>query len=86
MQTLVGHKDDESQAQYAELAICNCRASVCLFVRLSRPNAAAADLLLWARQPGDIDRLLHGGPAVSSSRGTAACCGFMRAVPRCQLT
>ena len=27
-------------------------------VRLSHP--AAASLLLWARQPGDIDRLLHG--------------------------
>jgi len=24
------------------------------------PHAAAADLLLWARRPRDIDRLLHG--------------------------
>ena len=44
----------------------NCRASVCLSVRLSvrsiirPPHAAAAGLLLWARRPADIDRFLHG--------------------------
>ena len=35
--------------------------SVCLSVRsiIRPPHAAAAGLLLWARRPGDIDRLLH---------------------------
>jgi len=35
---------------------------VCPSVCLSRrpPHAADTSLLLWARQPGDIDRLLHG--------------------------
>jgi len=32
------------------------RPSVCM----SYPAAAAAGLLLWARRPGDIGRLLHG--------------------------
>jgi len=37
------------------------------------PHAAAAGLLLWARRPGGIDRLLHGrrATAVSSSRAAA---------------
>jgi len=26
---------------------------------IGRPHAAAAGLLLWARRPGDVDRLLH---------------------------
>jgi len=47
--------------------------------RLSRPAAArrcATGLLLWARRPGDNDRLLHvGGPAVSCSRAAAANAG-----------
>jgi len=38
------------------------RPSVCLSVRsiIRPPHAAVAGLLLWARRPGDIDRLLHG--------------------------
>ena len=39
------------------------RLSVCL---IQPPQAAAAGLLLWARRPGDIDRLLHA--LVSDSR------------------
>jgi len=37
------------------------RPSVRLSVRFIRPlHAPPAGLLLWARRPGDIDRLLHG--------------------------
>jgi len=43
------------------------RLSVC---PIRPPHAAAASLLLWAQRP-DVDRLLHGGPAVSSSRAAA---------------
>jgi len=43
------------------------RLSVC---PIRQPHAAAASLLLWAQRP-DVDRLLHGGPAVSSSRAAA---------------
>jgi len=42
--------------------------------------ATATGLLLWARWPGDIDRLLHG------KRSAAACGSQMKAVPRFQLT
>jgi len=59
--------------------LCICRASVCpsvcrlLSVCPFRPPHAAAGLLLWARRPGDIDRLLHGkGPAASSSHIAAS--------------
>ena len=62
----------------AEQGLCICRASVrpsvcrLLSVCPIRPPHAAAGLLLWARRPGDIDRLLHGkGPAASSSRAAA---------------
>jgi len=37
---------------------CTKKLSVCLCVR--QPHAAAAGLLLWARRPGDINRLPHG--------------------------
>ena len=43
------------------------RLSVC---PIRPPHAAATSLLLWAQRP-DVDRLLHGGPAVSSSRAAA---------------
>ena len=37
------------------------------------PHAAAAGLLLWARQPGDIDQLLHGRrSAANASSVTSA--------------
>jgi len=72
-------------AWYAEQGPSNCRASVCLSVRpVTRPpDAAAAGLLLWTRQAGDINRLLH------SRRSSAAAPQHgaqqqMRAVPRCQ--
>jgi len=52
------------------------RLSVCLSVCSIRPaqRAAAAGLLLWARRPGDIDRLLHGwwaGGQQQPRRGSA---------------
>ena len=52
------------------LSVC---PSVCLIVR--PPHAAAAGLLLWARRPGDSDRLLHQRRQQQ-----------IRAVSRCQLT
>jgi len=50
------------------MQMAGVRPSVCL----SHPAAAAAaGLLLWARRPEDIDRLLHGRrPAVSSTVAT----------------
>jgi len=30
------------------------------------PHADAADLLLWARRSGNIDRLLHGGRSAAN--------------------
>ena len=42
---------------YATVGRPSVSLSVCP-IRL--PHAAAAGLLLWARRPGDIDRLLHG--------------------------
>ena len=53
------------------------RLSVCPFRPL---HPAAVGLLLWARRPGDIDRLLHG------RRSAAAAPQQMRAVPRRQPT
>jgi len=50
------------------------RYDVCLSVHLSVP-AWATGLLLWARQTGDIDRV------VAAARG-----GRMQAVPRCHCT
>ena len=50
------------------------RLPVCPVIRL--PHAAAAGLLLCARRPGDIDRLLHGAGAQQQ----------MPVVSRCQLT
>ena len=47
---------------YVWLSVClPVSLSVCLSVRsiIRPPHAAAAGLLLWARRPGDIDRLLH---------------------------
>ena len=38
---------------------CTKKLSVCL-CNVRQPHAAAAGLLLWARRPGDINRLLHG--------------------------
>jgi len=46
-----------------------------MFVCLS----TAAGLLLWARQAGNINQLLHGQRSAS-----AACGGQMQAVPCCQ--
>jgi len=40
------------------------RLSVCPVIL--PPHAAAAGLLLWARWPGDIDRLIAAPPSVSS--------------------
>ena len=60
-----------SSRVYATVGRPSVRPSVC---PIRPPHAAAAGWLLWARRPGDIDRLLHGcGPAVISSR--AAGCG-----------
>jgi len=47
------------------------RPSVC---PIRPPQAAAASLLLWARRPRDIDRLLHGrwaGGQQQARRSTA---------------
>ena len=42
------------------MQLSGVRPSVRLCVRAIRPpHAATAGLLLWARQPGDIDRLLQ---------------------------
>jgi len=52
------------------MQLSGVRPSVCPICQL---HAAAVGLLLWARKPGDIDRLLHGagGLSVSSSRTAA---------------
>jgi len=49
------------------------RLSVCLSVGcpVQPLHAAAADLLLWARRPEDIDRLLHGRSAAAANAGSA---------------
>jgi len=58
------------------IQLCICRASVGASVYPIRPthSAAAAGLLLWARRPGDIDRLLHGrrSAAAAPQHGRAA--------------
>ena len=43
------------------MKLSGVRLSVCPSIRpiIRSPHAAAAGLLLWARRPGDIDRLLH---------------------------
>ena len=70
-----------------DLCICpSARLSVYPSVSPSNPpHAAAAGLLLWARLPGGIDRLLHGrrSAAAAPQHGAQQ---QMRAVPRCQLT
>ena len=47
------------------------RPSVCLSVCpiIRPPYAAKAGLLLWARQPGDVDRLLHGRRSAANASG-----------------
>ena len=60
------------------------RPSVRLFVCLSvcpirPPHAAAASLLLWARQPVDIDRLLHGRWASGKQQAWRAAANARRA-------
>ena len=49
-------------AKLVAALLAGVRPSVCLSVRLIMrpPHAAAAGLLLWARQAGYIGRLLHG--------------------------
>jgi len=45
-----------------------------LTVRLSLSHpaaAAAAGLLLWARRPGDIDRLLHGRRSAANAAASS---------------
>ena len=42
-----------------------------LSVRLCVRPIAAAGLLLWARQPGDIDRLLHGRRSAANASSVA---------------
>ena len=54
------------------------------FVRLSHP--AAAGLLLWARRPGDIDRLLHGRRTAAATLQHGAQQQMRPGVPRRQLT
>jgi len=59
------------------MQLSGVRPSVRPSVRLSvcpiRPShTAAAGLLLWARRPGDIDRLLHGRRPADSSSCAAA--------------
>ena len=53
-------------------------------VRLSHP--AAAGLLLWARRPGDIDRLLHGRRTAAATLQHGAQQQMRPGVPRRQLT
>jgi len=71
------------------------RPSVCLsvrppvrpFVRFFHPAAArrcCGDLLLWARQPADIERLLHDRRAGGQQQPRRSTARRMRAVPRCQ--
>jgi len=62
------------------------RHSVRLSVCPVRPlQQRAVGLLLWARQIGYIDRLLHGGRR-SSTEPQHGAQQQMRAVPRLQLT
>jgi len=68
-----------SSTVYATVGRPSVRPSVC---PIRPPHDAAAGLLLWARRPGDIDRLLHGQPAGGHQQPR----GGMRAVPHCQLT
>ena len=54
-------------------AVCRAGSMKLSSVRPSvlAPAAAAAGLLLWARPPGDIERLLHGQrPAANASSVT----------------
>jgi len=54
--------------------VCEAR-SMQLSVRLSLSHpaaaAAAAGLLLWARRPGDIDRLLHGRRSAANAAASS---------------
>ena len=43
--------------------------SVCVVIRLR--HADAAGLLLWARRPADIDRLLHGRRSAAANANSA---------------
>jgi len=67
---------------YANVGRPSVRPSVC---PIRPPHADAAGLLLWARRPGDIDRLLHSrrSAAAAPQHGTQQ---QMRAVARCQVT
>ena len=63
------------------MQLSGVRLSVCLSVCPIRPpHAAAAGLLLWARRPEDLDRLLHGrrSAAAAPQHGGKQ---HMRAVP-----
>jgi len=50
----------------AEQGLCNCPMSVRLSVPSGLLQSAAMGLLLWARQVGNIDRLLYGLPLAAA--------------------
>ena len=73
---------------YATVGRPSVRLCVCPSVSWP-PHAAAAGLLLWARRPGDIDRLLHGrraGGQQQPRRSTAHSseCGQYHVVSICR--
>ena len=56
------------------MKLSSVRPSVCLSVcPIIRPlHAAAVGLLLWARRPGDIDRLLDGRRSAAAANAGSA--------------
>jgi len=54
--------------------LLNVCLSLCLFICPVSQHAAVADLLLWARQPRDIDRLLHGRCSATKSEQCHVVC------------
>jgi len=62
-------------AQYAQQGMRNGTVSVHLSVpaRAHSSKPAAAGLLLWARQAGDISRLLHGWRSAAAAGGCGQC-------------
>ena len=54
------------------MQLSGVRPSVRLSVPSGRRTPAAASLLLWARRPRDIDRLLHGRRVGGGSSHAAA--------------
>jgi len=62
------HRNTEQPRTYETALLPSVRPSVC---PISAPHAAAAGLQLWARLPGDIDRLLHGQRHVAAAAADA---------------